>query len=439
VSILTNHCNRPTSPDEQHLYNHLLAVSQIELPEQMVERFRWLFLEGIGYPDSAVQEALERIVLSDNAGQDFRFILNRCCHILINRWQLYPRFQVAIADLISLFSQPPSTAPASRATRRLRELLRHFSQTEQYLSLQRWVNVLQQNAEAFEKTKPLGSYIRRYPYLFEHCLLVEDSGDEQWRMIRQMQATAQRQLELDLSQYITHRLLRTAPVRALEPQTTGVGSSGRSAFLTGSLSSQRHRSQETQNPTLLEDPQLEMAIRQFGGKSDGQNTQRDLAQQFLTYTSQAPTYRVFKHDLYEYLRGAIAPSYGNCQFYDRLYDHLLDTFPENDGQAANDFLRMRTYIKLLNFLVVESPQQPNHGVFLDLMTNIGTTLTINLMLKIVLLCQKAKPHLERRFSILFNHYEHYTRDTGIVWLIEALENLNVAFAINFGSVSCVGV
>jgi hypothetical protein len=50
-----------------------------------------------------------------------------------------------------------------------------------------------------------------------------------------------------------------------------------------------------------------------------------------------------------------------------------------------------------------------------------------------LLCRKVKPYLEKRFSILFNHYESYSRD-GVEWLIQALENLNVALSTNFGMV-----
>jgi hypothetical protein len=88
--------------------------------------------------------------------------------------------------------------------------------------------------------------------------------------------------------------------------------------------------------------------------------------------------------------------------------------------------------------VVESPQRPNHFIFVDLITNLGATLTIGLLLKIVLLCRKVKPYLEKRFAILFNHYESYTRD-GVPWLITSLENLNIALSVHFGAadLSCL--
>ncbi|GAC1469823.1 MAG: hypothetical protein NVS2B14_00980 [Chamaesiphon sp.] len=83
-------------------------------------------------------------------------------------------------------------------------------------------------------------------------------------------------------------------------------------------------------------------------------------------------------------------------------------------------------------MVVESEQQPNHFVFVDLITNLGASFTIGLLLKIVLVCRKVKPFLEKRFSILFNHYESNNRD-GVPWLEKSLENLNIALTIHFGN------
>jgi hypothetical protein len=49
-----------------------------------------------------------------------------------------------------------------------------------------------------------------------------------------------------------------------------------------------------------------------------------------------------------------------------------------------------------------------------------------------LMCGKAKPHLERRFSILFSHYESQSQD-GVPWLIKSLENLHIALSVHFGN------
>jgi len=72
-------------------------------------------------------------------------------------------------------------------------------------------------------------------------------------------------------------------------------------------------------------------------------------------------------------------------------------------------------------------------VFIDLISNLGPTQTTGLLLKIVLICHKVKAYLEKRLAILFAHYEFSTR-TGVMWLVKALENVNLALSTNFGKV-----
>ena len=422
MTTWTDCYHRHTSTEEQQLYDHLLYWVQHESPSRMIERFRQLFMDGSGYSEPKIWMALERITTSKQAEQEFRFILNRCCHILINRWQMHPNLQASIPDLVEIFQTPPSMGTVrSRGARRLRELVRLFNQTEQYLTLRRLAQVMSQAAEATGNgSKPLGTLIRRYPYLYEHCLLSEDSSYEHQQTVRQIQSRIQRGFEVDLSQYVTYQVRRAQVSRLTCPDK-------RDRII-----------QPVTNPTLLSDRELGVALKQFYGKVEGCHTYRDLSQRFLTHTSQTPSYRAFKWDLYEYLTASIDPEFGKRQFNERLYSQLKNTLPNSDSQRPSEFLIVRTCSQLLNFLVVESPQRPNHYVFVDLITNLGATFTTGLLLKIVLLCRKVKPYLEKRFSILFNHYESYARD-GVPWLIKSLENLNVALSLHFGDadVSCL--
>jgi hypothetical protein len=178
--------------------------------------------------------------------------------------------------------------------------------------------------------------------------------------------------------------------------------------------------------------ELGSALKQFVGKVQGNYTYRDVASSFLAHSNQTSSYKEFKEDLYEYLTASIDPAYGKRQFNDRLNAHLKNTLTISDAQKPTEFLILRTCSQLLNFLVVESPQRPHHFIFVDLITNLGATLTVGLLLKIVLLCRKVKPYLEKRFSILFNHYESSTID-GIPWLVQSLENWNIAASVHFGS------
>ena len=135
---------------------------------------------------------------------------------------------------------------------------------------------------------------------------------------------------------------------------------------------------------------------------------------------------------------AIDPAFGKRRFNDNLYNHLLSVSPQNDSKKPDEFMIIRTCSQVLNYLVVESLQKPQHFVFVDLITNLGATYTIGLLLKIVMICNKVKPYLEKRFAILFNHYETSSKD-GVPWLVKSLENLNVGLSIHFGGadVSCI--
>lgn len=412
--------HRLTRPEEQMLYDHLLFWIDVDTPDQMLDRFRSLFIAGGRYSDAEVSEALERVVLSRNAQDEFRFVLNRCCHILINRWQSNAN-QIAIPRLIELFDEIPdgyvSQRQRTRSMRRLRELTKQFRETEQYHTLYRLAQVLNQAAEN-NANRTLGTLIRRYPYLYEHCLLSEDSTQEQQSTVRHIQTEMQRKFEVDLSQYITYQVRRAqseaiartlpnrVPNRIIHP---------------------------VDNPTLLSEVEFRKAIKHYVGRVDGNRTYKDLAHSFLVQSTHNQDFRSFKRDLYEYITASIDSDYGHRRFNKQFGAYLAGIMPNSDEQKLNDFLMVRTYSQLFNFLVVEGSQTPNHFIFIDLLNNVGPIRTTGILLKIVLLCRKVKPVLERRFSVLFSHYEEYTHEA-VRWLILALENLNLALSAHFGTI-----
>ena len=415
-TTLSSSFDHETTLDEQLLYAHLLDCVEVESPDALIERFRRLFIDDVEYPNPHIWQALKRIVDSNLPEREFKFILSRSCHIPINRWVQQPRLQSAIPKSISLFETASAGLASSKTRQRLHQIVQHFTETEQYKVLQRLAQVISGESEGDSNAiaKPLSTLIYRYPYLYEDCLLSEDSSYEQQQTVRQLQSRVQRRFELDLSQYVTYQVRRAQAMRA-------------------SLKEVPERIiQPVKNPTLLSERELGAALKHFVGKVQGSHTYRDVAQSFLTHSSQTSSYKEFKHELYDYLTASIDPAYGKRQFNDRLNAHLKNTLTISDAQKPTEFLIVRTCSQLLNFLVVESPQRPHHFIFVDLITNLGATLTVGLLLKIVLLCQKVKPYLEKRFSILFNHYESSTID-GIPWLVKSLENLNIALSIHFGS------
>jgi hypothetical protein len=412
----TSHYTRLVGSEEQKIYDHLLTAIQSESSDKILDRVRALLIEGSSYDDREVLLSLDRLVLSDSAFQDFQFVLNRCIHIITNRWQSRPHCQSAVPQLISILESTPTTRidfTRSKANRRLRDLTQQFRDTDQFQSLRRLSCVLEQNGTTLENQQPLRTLIRRYPYLYSHCLVSDGGSTEDQKSVRSLQEKMQHSYELDLSQFVTYQVRRSSVShqrgdRALHPVA---------------------------NPTLLSDSDLNKALKQFAGKISDGCTHQDIAKRFMIHSQyKQQTFKGFKGNLYEYLTDAVEPEYGRCQFNNQLHQTLRKILPDSDGAEFNEFLLLRTCSQLLNFLIVQSPNQPKHFVFVDLLSNLGPIGTTSLLLKLVLICRKVKPYLEKRLAILFNHYECHTQGS-VQWLVMAMEHLNIALSTNFGKLN----
>ena len=415
------HHNLATIRPEEDLYSHFLQCMKAESSHKIIERFRYLFIKGTGYEDHKIKVILDKIIDSKTAEQEFLFILNRCCHIIINQWQMQPNLKPDIPKLIAEFDNilPPGSA-GSRNAIKLRRLVKQFTESEQCIKLKRLSRLIEQEkGHKFEQSEYVGNLIQRYPYLHQHCLVSDDSNYEFKRTIKKMQAKIQHNYELNLSQYVTSRVRMIQAVRECK------------ALNQKKIS--KKIIQPAKNPTLLSDRDLDRAIHHYLGKVELGYSYHDLSQNFLTHASQAQSYKAFKNDLYEYLISSIDASYGKHQFNQKLYQCLKNTLPDFHNQKCDEFLLLRTCSQLFKFLVVNSHKKPEHYLLLDLISNLGETKVIGFFLKIVLLCHKIKPYLEKRFSILFSHYESFDKK-GVPWLVKSLEHLQIAFSIHFGSV-----
>jgi hypothetical protein len=429
---------RPSSYEEQLLYDHFISCRKVESPEDLLERFRCLFIDGMDYPEPTVLETVHRLITSRLSETEFKFVLNRCCRILINYWWFQPSYRWAIAHLVHLFEASPRGMTRRLDTQRLRRLVDQFTQTEEYKSLQRLAHVVedgkgldspepslgqsahqyqsQKGQAATEQARSLQALIHRYPYLYPYCLGGQNSSETECETIRQLQAERQQKFEYDLLRYVTSLIQEAShPSRSRNMAAKNMA----------------------KNPTLLSEDQLKTTVKHFTGQVEGSATYADLARRFQNLTSQKQSYRSFKEALYRYLITSVDSKYSKQHFDQWLQTQLKNTLPQSDTQPLNAFLVTRTCQQLLEALVA-SPQNANpqnvsnHLVFIDLINNVGATATVGLLLKILLLYKNLKSTLEKRFALLFKHYETLT--SGVEWLIESLENLQIAFCIHFGSV-----
>jgi hypothetical protein len=402
---------------EQIIYEHFIHVVRTETPSQVLERFRILFIEGVNYPDSRIFNTIESLAFDRTAEQSFPLIINRCCYIMVNYWQMQPTGNVPVATLVGMLETLHDVRMTySRVVRRLRQLLHIYLQSDDYPKLKRLNCVL--NGESSTKNtiadRPLGTLITRYPYLYEHSLVSEERTFENVETIKRVQKQLRRDQETYLSHYLTYQVRRSRIKAQL----------GRDAA---------DNLPPVANPTLLSTKELGMAFGHFAGKAEGNATYKDLSNGFVAQLQMQPIIKTFKGDLFDYIVSGVNPSYGKRSFNDRLYKTIYSISPDRDYQRLDELGLLRICTHVFNHLVIESPSNPQHFVFIDMINNLGSVFTTGLLLKVVLICQKVKPLLESRLSILFNHYES-SQCKGVPWLVKSLENWNVAGAIHFGKV-----
>ena len=406
--------------DEQRIYDHLLELVKSQPPETVLDRFKSLFIRARGYDAQEVLKALTVVISSKEAEGKFPFILHRCCYILINRWQMQPQLHQYVLELVEAFEILPQSLDRKYLksfSSRLHQLVINFVKSENYKQLKRLATVICEGKKnnPDKQKELLGNLITRYPYLYEHSLLNAESTIDQQQTVYKIKRQLEKNFEVKLSKYITYQI-RLAQIRR-DPKLAQ-----KSAKIIPPVP----------NPTLLSERDLGKSLKHYVGTVENGYTYKDLSRSFITHTNDVRNYQIFKDELYEYIIQSIDPQYGKHRFNEKLYKKLQGMYPKFNQQPPNELLKIRTYNQVFNYLLVESPQNPQHLVFMDLITNIGTTRTIGLFLKLVLVCSKVKPYLEKRFSILFNHYESFNRD-GTVWLVRSLEKQNVAFSVNFGN------
>ncbi|MFZ9736675.1 MAG: hypothetical protein ACO3EZ_01535 [Prochlorotrichaceae cyanobacterium] len=410
--------------EEQVFYDHFLSVVERESPEALINRVRLLFIDGIGYPDETIAQALAHVLSSHKSAQHFFPILNRCLHILINRWQLNPRNKTWIPQLIYLFNERPTykvgTLHRSRLLARLHQLVAEFADSDQYLALRRFAQVIDRKPtlETDLGSKPLELLIPRYPYLYDHCLMGDVMDPDHQHSIQVLKREQQEKFERDLSGYVAYNVRRNSLIRR------GVNDAQQLEKMLGSAT----------NPTLLTGNEVANGIKFYLGKVQGNSSHKDIANRFSIHTESVKNFGQFKEELYVYITSSIDSGYGQRRFNAQFSDYLIDFLPEHDSVPVTEFLVVRTCSQVLNYLVVESPRRVEHFTFIDLLSNLGPMLTTGVLLRVVLFCKKVKPYLEKRLGILFNHYGK-TTSQNVLWLVKSLENVNLALSTNFGSLS----
>ncbi|BAU64240.1 hypothetical protein STA3757_16110 [Stanieria sp. NIES-3757] len=399
------------------LYEYFRHYLSNQSPTEVLDEFRCLFIEGRSKQPNA-REALEKIVFSQQGQEKFDYIINHCCHIIINAWSNQPEFQEFIPRLIDIFnSVNPQINYYDRRKKRLLQLVCDFKSTEQYLKLTRLVELLNSSQTIdLQNYKNVGDLAKRYFYLYKHLLLGDEQSQAEKKLIREIQKNNQKYFEFQLSQHIIYRarLVQIARARQI---SQGAGKIIR----------------RVNNPTLLSEKDLKIAIKQYMGKVNQEGTIWQSAQKFLTENKFRRSYKEYHRDLYHYLIDSVSSKQEDYQFANKLKQIFKQIKSPSNSPELTDVAMLSTCRQLLRYLVAATYKEPEHYQFIELIKYLGTVQTITLLIKIILICPQAKPDLEKRFAILFTHYQSY-KLTEVPWLVKSLEHLLIVFSIYFGKI-----
>lgn len=423
----SNYAYEDFTRDCNSLYDYLATLRKTLPQAELIEHFSALFIDGSDYPEPGILAALHRIVTSKWADLEFDNIFNRCCYILVNYWWSKSGLEQGTPQLVSLLdAQRLKTSPASTPAptiQRLRHLVLQFTHTEQCSVLQdraRTVlhrpGVVKLDSAHSASDQRIRDVIPRYPFLYSHLFMNWDTSAEGQYAVKRLQVAKEEGYEHALHRYAAGLLCTGRPVPAPE---NGLG--------------------DFPNPTLLNNQQLTTAIYQYAGRTEGACTYQDSADILWRDVKRAHSMQSAKWQLHNYLTASISSKYGKHRFNGWLNERLREIQPQHDILKPNASLLTQTCVHLLDSLLVSPRRQPaNHLLFLDFNTHSGPTLTIGFLLKIMLLCRNMtfrwdaiKSRVSRHFAIMLKHYEAGMCSEA-EWLIECLENLQVAFSIHSG-------
>ncbi|MDX2211853.1 MAG: hypothetical protein SFY66_01065 [Oculatellaceae cyanobacterium bins.114] len=405
--------------DANCLFTHWLELRETAYSDELLSRFKALFIDGDHYPEPDILMILHRILKSDRAEELFVNVFNRSCYILINYWWLKRRWWLT-SDLIKLIETAADQPASSPTTALLRQQLKRFTQSEKYQQMrdcERVINFIPPGST--HEVEIIGGFVSQYPYLYPYYLKEWDNSDSGYDALKQLQHTREQEFESSLFHYAKHCHRENRGIQ--DGLNLGIS-----------------------KPTSLPPDDLRSAIYRFSGKVEGAHSYQDSANHFLATFNRLPTHRSVKQHVGVYLLKSIQhtsqPAYGEHRFNHWLHKQLDNTPLERDSSKPNHRLLMHLCRNLIDALIVPPTSRnfENHLMFVDLITNLGATFAIGFLLKIVLLCRafpenlKAiREHVAKLFAALFKFYETSAKED-LKWLIDCLDNWLIASTVQFG-------
>ncbi len=368
---------------QEDIYQFLRKLVNGYSPETVLLEFKHLFIFGNSNVELEGLQALYTIIRSHNE-EEFRYTLKRACYILVNNWAFQRKYN-HIQELIQILAEAKEThPPLSPQLKILRSWIINFVDGEDY-----------QQLKLFASPRNHGGYwIHRYTsYLLVPQYLDSRNPKEQRELARELSKRLKEKYKIDLAMY-TARCDSTP------------------------------KKEEIPNPTKLGDGGIRLIKKVIS-----RNTLFDYSNQAHLFLQQTRdlNYKQFKLRLHNYLCFYL----DNQKFLEalktKLNEKLENLYESHQKENLSVDLLLRTSRQIIGWLTTEDGREPSY--LFVLLTTQGNTLTlVIILLKIVLICQYVRTHLEVCIAQLIHYYEKFS-EKECQWFINFLEIFNIVFAI----------
>ncbi len=378
---------------QETIYQFLIELVNRSTPETVLLEFKQLFISGESSLSLEVNQALYEILFQKDDGE-FRNTLKRSCYILINNWSASRNYKYIQQLIETLGEAKDQSHTLSSSLRRLRSWLADFIDSEDYQELKLFALPFIGNER--------GNWSHRYAFY----LLVPQYLDSQ-NPIEQR----------DLASHLAKRLKEKFKFQL--------------AMYTVHCNSPTVKDEQITNPTRLGKGVLRL-LQQLISKSFLFNY-TNVARLFLEQT-QDLNYQQFKQSFLKYLVYSGSDGVdgrsdrnGSDQIKKPLAQKLANLYENHHQEQNNVDLLLRTCRRTIEFMTTEDGKEPS-SLFI-LLASQGNPLTIVIsLLKIILLCNYVRTHLDVCMAKLIHYYENYP-ETECQWFVNFLDIFNVVLTI----------
>ncbi|HEY9847854.1 MAG TPA: hypothetical protein V6D28_00220 [Leptolyngbyaceae cyanobacterium] len=383
---LNTQIRRVVNDSQKTIYTLLLDLVKRKHPSFVLALFKDLFINLVENVSSAPSQAIHKLVEANN-GTEFRNTLKRCCYILVNNWEVSRDYQ-AIRELIDLFNDP---------------VINQKTPFVKIARLRKWLNIFL-NSKDYEELKiyslrhEIGENIH-WSYRYSSYLLVNQYTDttnpvEQRKAARTRSKELKQKFKFDLAMY------------------------------TARASSPTLKEQQLNNPTSLGDDVINL-IKLILAKR-GQFNYVNLANIFGEQT-QHLNYADFKESLKNYLIFSLDNKDLAILLRAKLDEKLNNLYDCYNDEPVTKLLLLKTCQHLIEYFTTENKQSPAEIFLLFIFQQTPLALVI-LLLKVVLICQPSRLHLETCIANLIRYYEDLPEEE-CKWVINFIDIFNIAFTI----------